>query len=107
MNIDASFFTSIEKSALPGFKFAGGNIGTVLSAALPIVFFAAGTLLLVYLILGGLQFMTARGDPKGMSAAQSKITSALIGFGIVFTAYWITRGIGLIFNITAITNAFQ
>ncbi len=98
---------AIEQSGLgSGFVFKGGTIGSVISALLPLIFFAAGTILLIYLILGGLQYMTSRGDPKAIQGAQSKITAALIGFIIVFAAYWITQAVGIIFNIPQIRNIF-
>ncbi len=63
------------------------------------VFYLIGILLLVYLGIGGLQMMTAVGDPKKMQMAQSKITNALIGFVIVFVSYWVVSLVGEIFSI--------
>ena len=75
------------------------NIAEVINNILPYVFGAASFALLVYLILGGFQFMTSRGDPKAAQAAQAKITNALIGFVIVIFAFVIIKLFGQIFGI--------
>lgn len=75
-----------------------GDLGGLLTKALPFVFGIAGILLLVYLVLGGLQLMTSRGDPKAVAGAWAKITNAAIGFFIVALAFVLTRFIGQIFG---------
>lgn len=94
-------FDKIQKDAFPGFKFASekGTVGQIVSDILPYVFAAAGIVLLVYLVLGGLQMMTSRGDPKSIQAAQAKITNAVIGFIIVFLAFTITQLIGQVLGL--------
>ena len=83
------------------------TLGTVITKVLPYVFDAAGLLLLVYLVLGGLQLMTSRGDPKAVQAAQAKITSALIGFVIIFLAAAIVILLGQMFGISMFSQLFQ
>ncbi|MCX6704292.1 MAG: hypothetical protein NTZ07_02490 [Candidatus Woesebacteria bacterium] len=75
------------------------KIGSIIGAALTYIFGAAGIALLIYLVLGGLQMMTSRGDPKAMQSAQAKITNALIGFVIVIFAYFIVQIFGQIFGL--------
>jgi len=69
----------------------GDIIGAIFSTY---IFYAAGIALLIYLIIGGFQFMLSRGDPKAMQAAQAKITNAIIGFIIVFLAFLIVQLVG-------------
>ena len=83
------------------------KIGNVIGAILPYIFGAAGIALLVYLVIGGLQMMTSRGDPKAMQSAQAKITNATIGFVIVIFAYFLVALIGKIFGIGAFGNIFR
>lgn len=82
------------------------DIGELITTIIPYLFYAAGILLLIYLIAGGLQLMLSRGDSKAMQGAQAKITNALIGFAIVFVAYWVTLLVGKIFNIEIINSIF-
>ncbi len=92
---------------------SGGSInvnsttgGQIVSAILPYIFSAAALLLLIYLILGGLQLMTSRGDPKAVQTAQAKITTSLIGFTVILLAYAIVKLLGQIFGITVFGALF-
>ena len=90
-----------------GLTFAGGNIGDIVSALLPYLFVAAGLLLLLYLIYGGLSLMLSRGDPKAVQSAKGKITGALVGFIIVFASYWLVQIVGKILGLGPITDIFK
>jgi uncharacterized membrane protein len=89
------------------FKFAGKNLGDIVSALLPYIFTAAGIGLLVYLIFGGISMMLSRGDPKALESAKAKITGALTGFIILFVSYWIVQIVGKVLGLTAITEIFS
>jgi hypothetical protein len=89
------------------FSFAGKGLGDIISALLPYVFSAAGLILLLYLIYGGIQLMLSQGDPKAMQASQAKITNAVIGFVIIFLAYWLTQLIGKMLGLEIFGNIFK
>lgn len=82
-----------------GFKFAGGNLGSIINALIPYIFGMAGLALLVILIWGGFELMTSAGDPKKMQSAQGKLTNAVVGFIIIFVAYWLVQILEVIFGI--------
>ena len=98
-------FPTLENS-IPGFRFAGGNFSDIVNFLIPRIFVVAGLLLLLYLIYGGFHFIISMGDPKGMQEARGKVTNALIGFIIVFLAYWIVLIIGKILGIEGFGGAF-
>lgn len=102
----AELFSELNKT---GFKFAGSSLtlGFLISSLLPYLFAAAGILLLLYLIYGGLSLMLSRGDPKAVQSARDKITGALIGFIIVFISYWLVQIVGRILGIEAIQSIFK
>lgn len=107
MSEQAIDFDKLKQAAgLFNYKYPT-NIGMLISTALKLVFPAAGILLLFYLVLGGFSLMTSGGDPKAMQAAKGRITSALIGFVIVFAAYWIVQIVGIILGLTDIQNIFR
>lgn len=85
------------------FDDLGGLISDILTGY---IFYAAALILLVYMISGGLGMMLSRGDPKAFEGGKQKITNALVGFIIVFAAFWIVRIIGDVFNLTIFENAF-
>ncbi|HAU65145.1 MAG: hypothetical protein UU02_C0014G0006 [Candidatus Woesebacteria bacterium GW2011_GWA1_40_43] len=98
----------IQSGAFPTAKFGGyAKIGDIIGSILPYIFGAAGIALLIYLIIGGLQIMTSRGDPKAMQSAQGKISNAIIGFIIVVFAYLLVVLIGKILGIQAFGNIFK
>ena len=97
----AQNLNSIQSAGLPGFKL-GTTFGDLInnSLILSYIFSFAGLALLTYLIWGGLQMMMSRGDPKAMQMAQAKITTALMGFLIIFVSYFTVKLIGQIFGLS-------
>ncbi|HKC04998.1 MAG TPA: hypothetical protein VKC54_03940 [Patescibacteria group bacterium] len=87
-------------------RYGSSGIGGIISALLPYIFSAAGIALLIYLILGGFQLMTSRGDPKAMQAAQGKITNAILGFVVVIISFALVRLLGQLFGINAFSQVF-
>lgn len=67
------------------------TLADIINALVPYVFALAGLLLLLLLIWGGFDLLCSGGDPEKVKSAQSKITNALIGFIIIFAAYWILQ----------------
>ena len=73
-----------------GFTFT--DLGSIVSKLIgQYVFFFAGLILLLMLIMGGFQMLTSAGDPEKVKAGQGKITTSLIGFLIIFAAYWLMQ----------------
>lgn len=83
------------------------SLGITISLLMRYLLPGAGILMLLYLIFGGFQYMLSRGDPKAIQAAQGKITGAIIGFIIVFLAYWIVQAVALILGLRDITTIFS
>lgn len=63
------------------------NLGTLISAAVGLLLIIAALLAFLYLILGGIQWITSGGDKAGMEAARNKITHAIVGLIIVGAAW--------------------
>lgn len=71
-----------------GFRIT--NIGRVISSAVSFILVIAGLLAFVYLILGGIQWITSGGDKAGLEGARNKIIHAIVGLIVVFSAWAIT-----------------
>lgn len=80
----------------------GGIISDILNYIIPI----AGLILLIFLIVGGFKFMTSAGDPKAAQSAKGTITTALVGFVIIFLAYWITKIAAIVLGLGNISSIF-
>ncbi len=63
------------------------NMGTLISSVLSIVMVIALILVLIYLIWGGIGWITAGGDKGKTEEARNKITAAVIGI-IILAAAW-------------------
>ncbi len=109
-NMAAINYSELLRNSAPSggvLDIKNGSIGEMITSLLPWIFTISGIALLVFLIIGGLSYMTAGNDPKKMEGAKAKISSALVGFVIVFVSYWIVQIIGLVFNIPSIQSVFK
>ena len=68
-----------------------GSIGEFITAILPNVLMASGVLLFFLLIGGGFAIMTGGDNPQQKAQGSKAITSAVIGFILVFAAFWIIQ----------------
>src|SRR3989344_3703088 len=83
-----------------GFEFAGEGLGQLVSQpVIKYVFAAAGIGLLLMLIRAGFSFLTSAGDTKKLEQGKQQLTFALVGFLVIFGAYWIVQILGKIFGI--------
>lgn len=67
---------------IPKGTYNGSNIQDVLS----IVFGIAGGVALIFVIIGGIKFMTSQGDPGALAKARNTIIYALIGLVVCIAA---------------------
>lgn len=63
------------------------QIGNVISAVIGVLIIVAAILAFLFLILGGVQWITSGGDKSAMEAARNRITSAIVGLIIVAAAW--------------------
>ncbi|MFZ2152650.1 MAG: hypothetical protein WAV41_01155 [Microgenomates group bacterium] len=75
------------------------TIGSVISAVLPYVYVIAGLAMLVMLIVGGITLMTAGGDQAKSKDGYGKISAAIIGFIIIFVAYFVAQIVQVVFGV--------
>lgn len=75
------------------------TIGKLISNAIPFIFAFAGIGLLLMLIFGGFGVLTSSGDAKKLAGASQRITYAILGFIVIFVAYWAVQLAGKIFGL--------
>ncbi|MCL5003916.1 MAG: hypothetical protein M1352_01440 [Patescibacteria group bacterium] len=76
------------------------DLGSVVSAFLPVIISLAGLALFAYLLLGGIKYLTSGGDDKALMEARKIITNAVIGMIIVFISFWIIRIVETVLGIS-------
>lgn len=76
------------------------DIGTLISGVVGLAIIIAALLAFVYLVWGGIEWISSGGDKAGMEAAKSRITAAFVGLFIVGAAWAITKLLETFFGIT-------
>lgn len=80
------------------FTFADATLGHIVGSSLSYIFAFAGIGLLIMIISSGFSLMLAVGDPKKMEKGKASLTNALVGFLIIFAAFWIVQIVGVVFG---------
>ncbi|MBI5127423.1 hypothetical protein HZA76_03120 [Candidatus Roizmanbacteria bacterium] len=75
------------------------NLGQLVSRVLSFLLPLAGVILLFVLIWGGYDYMMSQGNPEKVKTAQAKITTGIIGFGLLIFSYLLVRLIAAIFGL--------
>jgi hypothetical protein len=82
--------TAVPANTVLGTKIPGvDDLDTLFTLITNVVLIVGISLVVVFLILAGIQYITARGDTKQATAAKDSLTNAIIGFIIVVAAFTI------------------
>ena len=79
------FATDITVAQPPGVRIT--DVGALISAIVGTLLILAALMAFLYLILGGIQWITSGGDKTHMETARNKITHAIVGLIIVGAAW--------------------
>jgi hypothetical protein len=75
-------------SKIKNFPFTGENaLGTFASNFVGLALGIAGIIMLVFLVIGGIEWIISGGDKAATESARTRITNALIGLAIVVAAW--------------------
>ena len=86
--------------APPGLPQGGIDVVSKASGnALTILIIIAVILALIYLILGGIQWITSGGDKAKVQASRTKLTYAIVGLLVAMGAFFIVSIVGTFFNV--------
>lgn len=81
------------------------DVSALVSRTIQLALAIAGIIFVFLLIAGGIGIIAGAGsnNPEGVEKGKKAVTSALIGFLVVFGAYWIVRVIELITGLTLVS----
>lgn len=91
---DCSLFLSTHSD-----QIAFLSIGGLLSSLITALIIVSGLATLVFMALGGVQYLTSGGDKAQTQAARERITYAIMGLAIVVSVVAVNQVIGAVFGI--------
>lgn len=80
------------------------DILQIVRAIIRFILLIAFVLAFIFLLIGGLRWITAGGDEKSVAGARGMITAALIGLVIVLLAFAIIKLVETFFGVTIISG---
>lgn len=83
------------------------DFGQLISAVVGTLLIVAALLAFLYLILGGIKWITSGGDKAGMEEARNKITHAIVGLIIVGAAWAIMTLVQNFLGVTIIGGQLE
>ncbi|MEK9147259.1 MAG: hypothetical protein AAB639_03615 [Patescibacteria group bacterium] len=95
---------ALAQELVPAKLLQTDNIVLVVRSIIRFILLIAFVLAFIMLLIGGIRWITAGGDEKGVAAARNMITAALIGLVIVLIAYALIRLVEIFFNVNIITG---
>jgi hypothetical protein len=95
---------AVDDVKIPGyqgtdFEFIDKNVADIIGSLFNYLLPLAGILMFAMIVYGGLTLMLSGGNPEGVKEGTNKILFGVVGFIVVFTAYWIIKIIEIIFGI--------
>lgn len=108
--IDKVFAAEIRNTALPvalQVMKPGEGLAFYMASLWRAVVTVGGLLFLLYLVWGGIEWMTAAGDKAKVENAQHKITNSVIGLAVLVGSYALTYFIQGVFKINLLQPVFQ
>lgn len=76
-----------------------GNFGAVIGALIIVIFIIAIVIALIWLIIGGIKWITSSGDSSKVEGARNQIIAAVIGLVVVFLSFFILNLILTVFGV--------
>ena len=75
------------------------DLGRLVSTGVSVVIIVSGILVFVYLVWGGLEWLTSGGDKGKTESARNRITAALVGLAIIAASWALVQIIGYFFGV--------
>ena len=99
----------LDLTQLPSSGFqplTGVQFPNLASAVIQVLFVAAGVLFVIFLLIGGVQWVSSGGDKEGLDSARKKIKNALIGLTIVLGIYAFGGILNAVFGVDLFSVCF-
>ena len=97
-----AYFSLGSKNANQVAEYKSGGIFSILSVILRNIYVVAGIILLIMIFASGLGMILNAGNPEKLKKSNSTLSSAVIGFIILFSSYWLIQILEIILKMTII-----
>ena len=97
----------IDNPAVSGYAEGGAGINDLVSTLIGTATTISGILLTIYLIYGGVMYLSASGDEEQIEKAQKVMTNGALGLIIVVLATSIAAIVGRILNVPILTPPWE
>ena len=87
---------------IAGTAYTKEGLFAVLSVVLRNVFVIAGIILFIFIVVGGLGMILNAGNAEKLKNSSKTLSSAVIGFSILFSSFWVIRIIEFLTGINLI-----
>lgn len=104
LNVPVAFAQDTIKVDAKAAGFSITDLGKLIQSLLSVTLGIVGLLVFIYLIWGGIEWITAGGDKSKTESARQKLTNAIIGLAIVAAAFAISQVLGTFFGIKVGTD---
>jgi len=85
-------------------KLANITLPGIVSTVIKLILVVAALIAFIFLVIGGIKWITSGGDKEQTAKAQGTLTAALIGLVIVFAAWAIIKLLEAFFGIEILTR---
>lgn len=75
------------------------NLKVYLGNTLTLFMVAGAFLMIIFIVWGGIQWITSGGDKAKLTTARGRITWAIIGFIIILISFFILNALGYLFKV--------
>jgi len=80
------------------------EIGNFVTAVIRLIIIVAFVIAFIFLLIGGIRWITAGGETKAVEGARNMVTGALVGLIIVLSAFVIIRLVETFFGVSVISG---
>ena len=91
---------TIPDPSIIGLKPEFSTLGAIISEALKYIITFAGLSMFAMILYGGFHLLISAGNPEGIKEGTNKIVFGIIGFLVVFAAYWIVQLVEVVFHLS-------
>lgn len=83
---------------------AYSGVGSLINNILPNIYIAGGIVIFFMIIIGGFTIIANAGDSHKIQEGTKTITSAIMGFAVLFASYWIIQIIQVVTGVPILNS---